>query len=93
MKISRFLFGLISAKLTPKFKFPDPVRDAETPFCPITPLLESNAYVLCTKSAFSGSQCVFKCDKDGFVMVDESGKQLKLVFLNSIDFPVTLCTS
>ena len=79
MKISRFLatLGIASAKLTPKFSFPDPVRDAETPFCPITPLLNSNAFVLCTKSAFSGSQCVFKCEKDGHLLVDESGKQLK----------------
>lgn len=77
MKISRFFLTLVGAKLTPKFEFPDPVRHAETPFCPITPLLESNAYVLCTRSAFTGSQCVFKCDKDGYDLVDDSGKKLK----------------
>ena len=44
--------SLVDGKLTSDFKFPDPIRDRETPFCPIDPLLTTNAEVRCTNSAF-----------------------------------------
>ena len=47
-----FLFNPLDGKLTSDFKFPDPIRDRETPFCPIDPLLTTNAEVRCTNSAF-----------------------------------------
>ena len=47
-----FLFNSLDGKLTSDFKFPDPIRDRETPFCPIDPLLTTNAEVRCTNSAF-----------------------------------------
>ena len=46
------LNSLVDGKLTSDFKFPDPIRDRETPFCPIDPLLTTNAEVRCTNSAF-----------------------------------------
>ena len=47
-----FLLKSLDGKLTSDFKFPDPIRDRETPFCPIDPLLTTNAEVRCTNSAF-----------------------------------------
>ena len=47
-----FLLKSLNGKLTSDFHFPDPIRDRETPFCPIDPLLTTNAEVRCTNSAF-----------------------------------------
>ena len=68
-----FLLNTLDGKLTSDFKFPDPIRDRETPFCPIDPLLTTNAEVRCTNSAFrtelnesKSFLCIFHCEKSFF---------------------------
>jgi len=72
-----FLLNSLNAKLTLDFKFPDPIRDRETPFCPIDPLLTTNAEVRCTNSAFRASLCTYICLKPGYALVNEAGYRIR----------------